>query len=609
MGESTIRGNVSHGDGVYKSTDGGKTWQHMRAGARRATSRKVRVHPTQPRPRLRRGARPRLRPEPGARRLPLARTAARRGSRCCSVSDRGGRHRPRRWTRRNPRILYAAFWEARRTPHELDQRRRRAAASSSRPTAATPGRRSRATRGCRKGMLGQDRHRRLARATPGASGRSSRPKDGGGLPLRRRRRDVAARQRGARAAAARLVLHAHLRRPARRRDASGCSTSARGSRPTAARRFSRGPDAARRQPRPLDRPEEPAADDRGQRRRRVRLLQRRRSVVDASTTSRRPSSTTSPPTTRCPTASTARSRTTTTISLPSRSTDGGDHAGRTGTRSGGGESGYIAVRPDDPEHRLRAAATAGIITRYDQRTGQSAGHHRLARATRRLGARRTCKYRFQWTFPIVLSPHDPNVALHHRRNTSSAPRDEGQSWEVISPDLTRNDPSTLESSGGPITQRQHRHRVLRDDLRLRRVAGRGRACSGPARTTGWSTSRATAARPGQNVTPPELPEWALVSIIEPSPHDAGTAYVAADRYKLDDFAPVPLQDDRLRQDAGRRSSTGIPADDFARVIREDPYGRGLLYAGTETGRLRLVRRRRRTGSRCSSTCRSCRSTT
>src|SRR5205823_8580919 len=86
----------------------------------------------------------------------------------------------------------------------------------------------------------------------------------------------------------------------------------------------------------------------------------------------------------------------------------------------------------------------------------------------------------------------------------------------------------------------------------------------------------------QNVTPKELPEWALISIIEPSPHDLATAYVAATRYKLDDYQPYLFKTDDYGQ-TGTTIVTGIDTHDFTRVIREDPVRQGLLYAGTETG--------------------------
>ncbi|HLI51501.1 MAG TPA: glycosyl hydrolase [Thermomicrobiaceae bacterium] len=247
---------------------------------------------------------------------------------------------------------------------------------------------------------------------------------------------------------------------------------------------------------------------------------------------------------------------------------------------GGGESGYIAVRPDNPDI-VFAGSYGGVISRYDHRTGYqrsiniwpelSPGH-----------AASEVKYRFQWTYPIVLSPHDPNVlyatSQHVHRSTN-----EGQSWEVISPDLTRNDKSKQEASAGPITF-DNTGAEYYDTI----FAFAESPVTQGVLWTGADDGLIHVSRDnGQswtNVTPPAslLPEWALISIIEASPHAAGTAYVAATRYKSDDFKPYLLK----TNDYGEHWSlivSGIPDDVFTRAIREDPNRQGLLYAGTETG--------------------------
>ena len=201
----------------------------------------------------------------------------------------------------------------------------------------------------------------------------------------------------------------------------------------------------------------------------------------------------------------------------------------------------------------------------------------------------------------------PERAVRRRQPASSRARDEGQSWQPISPDLTRNDPDNA---------RAYRRPVTRDDIGAENYATIFAFAESPHEPgVLWAGSddglRAHLARrrrrPGNNVTPPDLPEWTLISFIEPSPHDAATAYVAATRYKLDDYRPYLYKTSDYGQ-TWTRITDGIPDDDFTRVIREDPDRPGLLYAGTETGAVRLVRRRRRPGSRCSSICRSRRST-
>jgi photosystem II stability/assembly factor-like uncharacterized protein/DNA-binding FrmR family transcriptional regulator len=217
-------------------------------------------------------------------------------------------------------------------------------------------------------------------------------------------------------------------------------------------------------------------------------------------------------------------------------------------RVGGCESGYIAVRPDNPDVSY-AGCYGGMISRYDRSTGQNRNIHAWPDNPMGWGAG-DLRYRFQWTFPIVLSPFDPNE-LYITANVVFRSRDEGGSWEVISPDLTRNDKSKQVSSGGPITK---------DNTSVEYYSG-----------ATWD-----------DITPRNTPEWGLVSIIEESPHEPGVAYVAVNRYKLDDFSPYVFK----TTDYGRSWSAivrGLPDDHFIRVVREDPARRGLLYAGGEFG--------------------------
>jgi photosystem II stability/assembly factor-like uncharacterized protein len=245
---------------------------------------------------------------------------------------------------------------------------------------------------------------------------------------------------------------------------------------------------------------------------------------------------------------------------------------------GGGESGYVAVRPDDP-HIVYTGNFQGYIACYNHRNQQSRNIAVWPELASGWGARDQ-KYRFQWTAPIVLSPHDPNI-LYATGNLVFRSTDEGNSWEIISPDLTRNDVSKLEVSGGPIT---------RDNTGAEYYGTIFAFAESPLqRGLYWAGSddglvhiSRDNGETWENVTPQELPEWALISIIEPSPHDPAAAYAAATRYKLDDFQPYLFK----TNDYGKtwtKIINGIGANDFTRVIREDPQRRGLLYAGTETG--------------------------
>lgn len=252
--------------------------------------------------------------------------------------------------------------------------------------------------------------------------------------------------------------------------------------------------------------------------------------------------------------------------------------------AGTGESGYIAVHPNDPNIVYVGAIGSSpgggnCLQRYDHGTGQLRLITTWPEYTGGHGAGEH-KYRFAWTYPIVISPHDPNT-IYVGGNMVFKTTDEGQSWEPISPDLTRADPETLKPSGGPIN---------RDSIGAEIYATVFAFAESPHEQgvlwAGSDDGLLHISRDGggswTNITPSELPERTLISCIEPSPHDPATAYVAATRYKLDDYHPYLYK----TTDYGatwQRIDSGIAEHDFTRVIRADPARRGLLYAGTETG--------------------------
>jgi len=271
------------------------------------------------------------------------------------------------------------------------------------------------------------------------------------------------------------------------------------------------------------------------------------------------------------------------ISVPSRSNLGAIRLSEA-YPVGSSESGHIAVRPDDANIVYSGAVGSapgggGILLRYDHRSGEVRIITVWPEATGIAGAK-DLKYRFQWTYPIALSPHNPNV-LFSTGNHVFRSADEGTSWEMISPDLTRNDATKMEASGGPITQEGAGADVYGTIFAF--------AESPHERGVFWAGSDdglLHLSRDGgmtwNSVTPPDLPEWTTINTIEPSPHDPAAVYVSATRYKLDDTHPYLYK----TKDYGKTwqiITNGIPADDFTRVIREDPIQRGLLYAGTETG--------------------------
>ncbi len=243
---------------------------------------------------------------------------------------------------------------------------------------------------------------------------------------------------------------------------------------------------------------------------------------------------------------------------------------------GGGESGYIAVRPDSPDV-VFAGSYGGLLTHKNTNTGferdvnpwpnNPMGHDAA-----------DAKYRFQWTFPIVISPHNPN-RMYVGSSVIFQSDDEGQTYKAISPDLTRHDRRTLGSSGGPITKDQtsvEYYATVFTIAESPRTAG--------VIWAGTDDGLVQVTRDGgktwKNVTPPGLPEWARISMIEASTFGPGTAYVAANRYQLDDMKPYLYR----TYDYGATwtpITNGLPATEFTRVVREDPERAGLLYAGTE----------------------------
>jgi photosystem II stability/assembly factor-like uncharacterized protein len=245
---------------------------------------------------------------------------------------------------------------------------------------------------------------------------------------------------------------------------------------------------------------------------------------------------------------------------------------------GGGESGYIAPDPEDTDV-FYAGSYGGLLTRVNLRTGERRAINIWP--DNPMGASAgDIKERFQWTFPIVFAPTDPNTIYASSQHVWKT-TNEGQSWTRISGDLTRADKSTLGPSGGPITLDQTGVETYATVFTIAPSAVDGRVI-----WAGSDDGYVHVTRDGganwQRVTPPDLPEFTRVSLIEASPHDAATAYLAGNRYQRSDRAPYVYR----TTDYGASWTKivgGIPGHDFARVIREDPRRKGLLFLGTETG--------------------------
>ncbi|HMC55072.1 MAG TPA: glycosyl hydrolase [Gemmatimonadaceae bacterium] len=246
--------------------------------------------------------------------------------------------------------------------------------------------------------------------------------------------------------------------------------------------------------------------------------------------------------------------------------------------AGGGESGWIAARADDPDV-VYAGSYGALLTRKDLRNGLERNVNPWPDNPMGHPAK-DLKYRFQWTFPIIVSPHNSNLlyagSQHVHKSTNG-----GESWTVISPDLTYNDTKTQESSGGPLTLDQTSVEYYNTVFILEESP----------RTTGYlwagtDDGRVWLTRNGgtrwTEVTPKDMQKDTRVSSIDASAHDQCVAYVAANRFQLDDDRPYLWKTANCGA-SWTRIDQGIASTEFTRVVREDPDRRGLLVAGTERG--------------------------
>jgi len=245
---------------------------------------------------------------------------------------------------------------------------------------------------------------------------------------------------------------------------------------------------------------------------------------------------------------------------------------------GGGESGYIASDPRDPLI-VYAGSYGGFITRLNQHNHQEQDINPWPLNPIGHGAEDQ-KYRFQWTAPIVISAHDPNVIYHGAQKLLKS-TDEGRSWVEISPDLTRNDRSKQKPAGGPITKDNTGVEVY-DTIYSVAESPREKGLIWVGTDDGLVQITRNGGGSWSNVTPKDMPEWSRISLVEASPQDAGAAYVAVDRHELDDWAPLAYK----TADYGaswKRIQGDLPAGAVVRAVREDPVRRDLLFAATEIG--------------------------
>src|SRR6201997_4307192 len=266
-----------------------------------------------------------------------------------------------------------------------------------------------------------------------------------------------------------------------------------------------------------------------------------------------------------------------TVAIVSRSDDGSI------SRSdwydvGGGEAGYIAPYPPDP-NIVYAADYQGNITRFDRKIGQVKSITEQPELSDAHGAA-NLEHRFQWTAPVMISPHDPET-LYHAGEVLFKTTDGGVRWQPISPDLTKNDKSKQKVSGGDITLDDSGTEYY-DTIFALAESPITKGLLWVGTDDGLIQLTQDEGKTWTNVTPKDMPEWSRISQIDASAFDAGTAYVAVDRHQFDDLKPYIYK----TSDYGKTWSklgNGIPETTFVRVVREDPKKKGLLYAGTETG--------------------------
>jgi len=276
-----------------------------------------------------------------------------------------------------------------------------------------------------------------------------------------------------------------------------------------------------------------------------------------------------------------------TISVPSRSDYGSIYPDQN-YDVGGGESGYIAFDKNDPT--VIFAANHHWLTRLNLKTNQLKDVSVIPDDMYGYGSA-DLAYRFQWTYPVMVSPHNPKV-LYATSQYVHRSMDQGASWQVISPNLSRSDPATLEKTPSLNDQSIGKDwgPIKRDNTGVEWYGTIFAMAESPIKPgvlwtgsdDGYVQLSLDNGKTWKNVTPKDMPDFARISIIDASAHNPATAYVAALKYKQDDFHPYLYK----TSDYGKtwtKITQGIPEDDYMRVIREDPKRKGLLYAGGEKG--------------------------
>ena len=570
MGESPIRGNVSHGDGVYKSTDGGKTWKHVGLEDTRQIGR-VRVHPKNPdivyvaalghvwAPNEQRGV---FRSRDGGKTWEKILSRGNKAGAIDLILDPT-----------NPNTMYAGFWEVYRKPWTLESGGPGGGIFKSTDGGDTWTELTR-NPGMPKGIVGKigiavspanpERVWAIVEAEDGGVFRS----DNAGRTWTRTNEERRLRQRA--------WYYTRIYADSKSADTVYVLNTG----------FYRSNDAGRTYtgisvPHGDNHDLWIAPDDPN------RMIESNDGGANVSFNAGRSWTEQDQPTAQFyrvaidndfPYNIYGAQQDNSTVRIASRTTEGGITE-RDWFDVGGGESGWIAPSPKD-SMIVFAGSYGGLTTRYDHHTGQLRDINPYPNNPMGAGAEAS-KYRFQWNFPIVFSPHDPNT-LYVGSNVLFKSVNEGQSWDVISPDLTRNDKSKQGASGGPITKDNTSVEYYDTIFTVMESPQAGVIWVGA--DDGVVSLTRDGGKNWSTITPPQsiMPEWIQINSIEASPHDAATAYIAATMYKWDDYRPYLYKTTDYGK-TWKKITTGIPDTAFTRVIREDPNKRGLLYAGTETG--------------------------